>query len=172
MTRRVPVNVSHLEMTAPGELRPAPVVAGNHRLQLERGAAAAEAAEEMYRRVGAGWHWRDRLKWDRADWSEAVVREGVELWTLREQGNAIGYFELDLVDGVAEIRYFGLAPEGIGRGLGGWMLTRAVERGWELGASRIVLNTCTLDGPAALPNYLARGFRVVSVDHQERELPE
>jgi len=27
-----------------------------------------------------------------------------------------------------------------------------------MGATRVWLHTCTLDGPAALPNYLARGF--------------
>jgi hypothetical protein len=33
------------------------------------------------------------------------------------------------------------------------------------------VNTCTLDGAAALPNYLSRGFVMVREDHQRRELP-
>ncbi len=168
----MPVTVTFLEMTSPGELRASPAVGPEFSLQHERGADAAAVAEAMYRRVGAAWHWRDRLGWGKTDWAESVGRRGVELWTLRERGEAVGYFELALTDSVVEIRYFGLAPEGLGKRLGGWLLTRATERAWELRPSRIVLNTCTLDGPAALPNYLARGYRVVRVEHQERELPE
>jgi GNAT superfamily N-acetyltransferase len=65
------------------------------------------------------------------------------------------------VDGAVEIAYFGLLPEYFGRGWDGHLLTRAVETAWGLGASRVWLHTCTLDHPAALPNYLRRGFRRV-----------
>ena len=41
-----------------------------------------------------------------------------------------------------------------------------------LGATRIVLNTCTLDAPQALPNYLARGFTIVSEDQYLLDVPE
>jgi hypothetical protein len=34
-----------------------------------------------------------------------------------------------------------------------------------------VLNTCTLDAPQALPNYLARGFRIVSEDQYLLDVP-
>ena len=47
-----------------------------------------------------------------------------------------------------------------GRGLGGALLTEAVERAWAAGAARVWLHTCTFDHPAAIPNYLARGFTV------------
>ena len=46
----------------------------------------------------------------------------------------------------------------LGCGLGRHLLTCAVEVAWAIGASRVWLHTCTLDDPAALPNYLARGF--------------
>ena len=46
-----------------------------------------------------------------------------------------------------------------GRGLGRHLLTEAVETAWCLGAKRVWLHTSTLDHPAALPNYLSRGFR-------------
>ena len=70
-----------------------------------------------------------------------------------------GYFELrrDRTDGV-EIAYFGLLPEFTGRGLGGHLLTVAVERRGPHGTERVWLHTNTLDHPAALPNYLKRGF--------------
>ena len=70
-----------------------------------------------------------------------------------------------------EIRYFGLVPEAMGQGLGRWLLHRTIALAWATAPSRVILNTCTLDGPAALPNYLARGFTIVREEHQLRELP-
>jgi GNAT superfamily N-acetyltransferase len=55
-------------------------------------------------------------------------------------------------------------PEFLGRGLGKHLLTQAVQTAWGLGAARVWLHTCTLDDPAALPNYLARGFRPFKTD--------
>ena len=40
------------------------------------------------------------------------------------------------------------------------MLTDAIDRAWVFGTQRVWLHTCTLDHPAALGNYLARGFKV------------
>ena len=62
------------------------------------------------------------------------------------------------------MKYIGLVPECIGRGLGGYLVTEAAAEGWALGASRVILDTCTLDGPAALPNYLKP--RVHAVPHR------
>jgi GNAT superfamily N-acetyltransferase len=87
-------------------------------------------------------------------------------------GATAGYFELrQHPDRTVEIMYFGLAPAFIGRGLGGWLLTRAAQEAFALGAPRIVLNTCTLDAPQALPNYLARGFTIVSEDQYLLDVP-
>jgi hypothetical protein len=33
-----------------------------------------------------------------------------------------------------------------------------ISQAWSDGANRVWLHTCTLDDPAALPNYLKRGF--------------
>ena len=67
-------------------------------------------------------------------------------------------------DGSIEIAYFGLLREFLGRGLGGHLLTQAVQRAWEAGASRVWVHTSTLDHPAALPNYLKRGFKVYKTE--------
>jgi GNAT superfamily N-acetyltransferase len=63
--------------------------------------------------------------------------------------------------------YFGLLDEFTGRGLGAYMLTEAVTIAWKAGASRVWLHTNTLDHPAALPNYLKRGFRVTRTEEYE-----
>ena len=83
----------------------------------------------------------------------------VSLWVMTVANAPAGYFELRQEgDGSVEIAYFGLLPEFVGRGLGGHLLSVAVERAFESGARRIWLHTCTKDNPAALPNYLKRGF--------------
>jgi GNAT superfamily N-acetyltransferase len=63
-----------------------------------------------------------------------------------------------------EIAYFGLLPAYVGRGLGKYLLSEAAARAWTLQPSRVWLHTSTLDHPAALPNYLARGFSISRVE--------
>jgi GNAT superfamily N-acetyltransferase len=62
--------------------------------------------------------------------------------------------------GGIEITYFGLLAGFIGKGLGGAMLGCALQRAWMLGPDRVWVHTCTLDHPAALANYQARGMRI------------
>ena len=63
-------------------------------------------------------------------------------------------------------------PSFIGKGLGGELLTAAIARAWDMGASRVWVHTCTLDHPTALPNYQARGFRVFRVEAKDEDLPD
>lgn len=74
-------------------------------------------------------------------------------------------------DGSVEIVYLGLLPAYHGRGLGAWLLEQAVMLAWQQGANRIWLHTCSLDAPAALPNYLARGFHLERTEHYTVTLP-
>jgi GNAT superfamily N-acetyltransferase len=94
------------------------------------------------------------------------------VWSQNLGGATAGYFELQRHhDGTVELMYFGLVESFIGRGLGGWLLTRAVEESFAIGARRMSLNTCTLDSPRALPNYLARGFTIVREDRYTASVP-
>lgn len=148
---------TYLEMRSPEALRPASAPSAAAR--VERVRCDVAMYRELYDRVGKRWYWRDRLAWSDERLADYLSREDVSVWVLRDGEEIAGYFELArLADGSAEIVYFGLVPEAIGRGLGKFMLTRAVEEAWATGAPRVCLNTCTLDGPAALPNYQARGF--------------
>lgn len=172
MSHSVEVTVHHLVMDAPRQLRPshgAPEGVGLRREQLPM---AAVVAQECYRRVGSDWHWQDRMAWDTDAWTTALDIPGTELWTARAGEMLIGFFLLVRHDTEAEIKLFGLVPEWIGRRVGGWLLTEAIRRAWATDPTRVILNTCSLDGPAALPNYLARGFTVEREEHQLRNLPE
>lgn len=167
-----PVEVvrTHLEMREPGQLRPARVPAGAS--LLRRKPISAAEYRDLYALVGESWHWRDRLHMP-AEQLDAYLRSpDVHVWVLGVGGETAGYFELQRCpDTRVEIMYFGLAGEFMGRGLGGWMLSRAVEEAFALGASHVTLHTCTLDAPAALPNYLARGFVKVRDERYEEDVP-
>lgn len=152
------VVVTDLEMTDRAQLRAARTPAVEASL-VRAGRPAPELSWFFYRAVGADWYWVDRLGWTGDRWREWVSRPGHELWSCWVDGAPAGYAELDRQDGEVEVAYFGLLPGFTGVGLGGWLLTRAVQRAWEVeGTRRVWLHTCDLDSPAALANYLARGF--------------
>ena len=116
---------------------------------------------QLYADVGREYHWVDRLEWTDEEIARHLAAPGLEFWLLEDSGQTAGYFELwRCEDGAVQIGYFGLLPHAVGRGLGKYMLTRAVERAWDLGATRVWLHTSSLDHSSALPNYLARGFSI------------
>ena len=151
---------TYLEMTDPSHLAPAEAPDGD--VRAERIQACSPALyRRLYADVGREYHWIDRLEWSDEEISRHLADPRLELWILREGTEPAGYFELrSHEDGAVEVAYFGLLPHAVGRGLGKFMLTRAVERAWDLGATRVWLHTSSLDHSSALPNYLGRGFSV------------
>jgi GNAT superfamily N-acetyltransferase len=169
---KVTVVTHHLEMTDPRALRPA-----RHRPEGGELKQAKIPCPELnrffYTAVGGDWYWIDRLGWTYEQWRSWVDRPELETWAAYQDGTPAGYFELEAQPGDSiEIAYFGLLPAFIGRGLGGWLLTAAIKRGWQRGAVRVWLHTCSLDHPQALANYLARGFRQFREEVEEKELPD
>lgn len=119
-----------------------------------------ETFRDLYGRVGGAFQWHDRDAWTDQTIAERFAGDRVTLWELTLGEKPAGFYELERHDdGSIEIVLFGLIPGFAGRGLGRGLLVDAVDRAWSLGASRVWLHTCTLDAPAALPNYLARGFK-------------
>lgn len=172
MSPVVEVVRTYLELRSPGDLRPA--AAGDPRARYVRNHhIAVERYRRLYHDVGRAWHWHDRDAWSDEELAAYLARPGVHVWECRVGDDTAGYFELsEGDDGAVEIVYFGLMDGFIGRGLGGAMLTRAVQDAWALGASRVWLHTCTLDSPRALPNYLARGFTPVRKETYTTTLPD
>ncbi len=152
------VTTWYLEMRDPALLRrarmpePAPLI-----LQAE--VPLPMLNRFLYSAVGGHWHWRDRLGWSYARWMAYLDRPEVQTWVLYQRGTPAGYIELEKqAGGDVEIAYFGLMREFIGQGLGGHLLATGIERAWAMGAARVWVHTCTLDGPTALANYEARGM--------------
>lgn len=146
-------------MRDPSQLVAAEFPPGDVRV-VARNPCAVEDYRRLYSAVGGPWHWRDRLVWTDEQLRAHLASPDISVWELVVGRESAGYFELRRsAPEEVEIAYFGLDAPFIGRGLGGAMLTRAVEEAWALGARRVWLHTCTLDSPRALPNYRARGFR-------------
>ena len=150
-----------LEMCDPGDLRPKTVERSG--LRVERMAIPfPEYNKFLHTVVGQAYRWGGRQAWTREDWIAYAQRETLETWVATVDGTPAGYFEIEKEGtGDVHIHNFGLLPPFIGQGLGGHLLTEAVGRAWETGATRVWLRTCSHDHPHALRNYQARGFRVV-----------
>ncbi|MBC8074576.1 MAG: GNAT family N-acetyltransferase [Chloroflexales bacterium] len=165
------VTTFYLEMTDPAALRPARA-ADDALTTVRAEIPSPELSRFLYTAVGGDWHWIDRLGWPYARWLAYLSRPELHTWVGYVAGTPAGYFELEQQPGGSvEIAYFGLLPQFVGRGLGGALLTAAIERAWQLGAARVWVHTCTLDGPAALRNYQARGLHLYAQEEEDVELP-
>ncbi len=166
------VTTFYLEMTDPAALRPALPPPANFTI-VRAELPSPELNRFLYTAVGGNWYWLDRLGWSYARWQSYLDRPDLETWVGYLAGTPAGYFELERqADAAVEIAYFGLLPAFIGQRLGGALLTAAIRRGWAMGAQRVWVHTCSLDGPAALTNYEARGLRRYKVEHTTLELPD
>ncbi len=166
------VTTFYLEMTSPDELRPSGALVRD--LSIQRAIVVSpELNRFLYTAVGGDWFWLDRLGWNYERWLGYLDRPELETWVAYIEGTPAGYFELELQEeGNVELAYFGLLPQFIGLGIGGLLLTKAVERAWEIGANRVWVHTCTLDGPRALASYKARGFRIYKEETLETDIPD
>ena len=78
------------------------------------------------------------------------------------QGTPAGYFELNTEGRDVELAYLGLLPIFVGKGLGGGLLSAAIENAWGAETKRVWVHTSSLDHPYALKNYQDRGFKIYS----------
>jgi ribosomal protein S18 acetylase RimI-like enzyme len=155
---------TYLEMRSPAAVRPSPRHHPDLAVVREDGCPPS-LYRALYLGVGRAYHWTDRAAWTDAEIVAHLTQPGVAVWVARVGGAAAGFFELrDWPDGSTEIAYFGLLPGFVGRGLGGALLTEALGRAWERRPTRVWLHTSSLDHPAALANYQARGFEVTRVE--------
>ncbi len=146
--------VTYLEMRSRPKPRPLP----SSPLRLVRWREVdPDKYRTLFRRVGGPWLWYSRLLMDDAtllanvaEVHAVVDRSGVE----------VGMLELDLrTEGECLIRFLGLVPELAGKGHGKWLFAQLLALAWRPGVTRVHVNTCTFDHPAALPSYLAAGFK-------------
>lgn len=154
------VTLFYLEMHSPKQRVEKPTVEGLEIIEAE--IKAFRFNKYLYCLIGESWQWVDKLKDSEMQWQAHVEREELRTWVAYYRGTIAGYFELEIADkGDVEILYFGLAPQFIGQGFGGYLLSTAIKHAWQLcHAKRVWLHTCSLDHPRALANYQACGFRL------------
>lgn len=157
----------YLEMLQVTELKTKPLPATLQIIECEE--TQPEFNRFLYELVGKTWEWGDLDAWSDADWQALVEQDCHRTWVAYHRGAIAGYYELYRPDGRnTEIRYFGLAPQFLGKGFGGALLSHAIASAWQwLGTQRVWVHTCTFDHPAALGNYQARGLRLYQQEETE-----
>ena len=160
-----PLITTYLEMRRPDQLRPKRTDA--HFQVREVTQRDWRFNRDLYFGVGQQWDWIDKRPWTDDQWKEYATAP--ELWTFAGyfEDALAGYYELRRDnEGGMEIAYFGLLPEFTGRGLGGALLTSAIEEAWRMSPkpARVWVHTCNHDHPQALANYQARGMVVYKVE--------
>lgn len=166
-----PVIVTYLEMLERGSL---PHIVPKARRHALIGAHDITLGfyRYLYDAVGRPWYWTDRKKLSDGELAEIIQDDAVEVYVLYVGGVPAGFYELNfrpMTDAVptAELAYFGIMPEFIGMGLGPYLLGQALDMLWHREPGRVLVNTCTLDHPKALPLYQRFGFR----PYDRKEVP-
>ena len=172
-TGTIEVTTTYLEIPEPGRFRPAFVP----RPDLEVRAEAPSVAfyRFLYDAVGRAYGWVDRLAWSDAELAAHLARPAVTVLVPYLGRDPVGFVELDRGphpdEPGTQIAYFGLVPNAHGQGLGKHLLSVGVARAFADGAERVWVHTCSLDGPHALANYLARGFAPYKTTTHHQPLP-
>lgn len=163
--------VTSLEMTKRPKLPAHPAPHGLHTALLRAHEPTVPFYRFLYDTVGAPWLWYERREMD-DDTLAAIVRDDrVEIYVLYVEGVPAGYAELDRrQEPDIELAYFGLMPDFIGRGLGRYLLTAAIDIAWSYEPKRLWVHTNTLDHPGALPLYQRAGF--VAYRREDKTFPD
>lgn len=158
----IDVTVIFLEMNSSPNAYPHPPA--NVSLALLR---SSKMQRHYYRylqdRVGRKWHWVNMLRLDDEALDAYLNDPRRDIRVLYLDGSPAGFFDLlvetpDCVD----LAYFGLFEHAVGHRLGRWFLGAAIEAAWSHEPKKVIVQTCTLDHPAALPLYQKLGFEPVA----------
>jgi GNAT superfamily N-acetyltransferase len=165
----VEVTVSYLEMLAPSH-RSVPATRDGLTVRHAQ-SPTVPYYRSLYNAVGQDFYWLNRRKMSDEALAAILADPRDELHVLHVAGAPAGFAELDRRQPhEIELVQFGLMPDFIGQGLGKWFLQWTIDRVWSLEPKRFWLHTCTLDHPAALPNYLRAGFVLFKQETIRREL--
>ncbi len=132
-----------------------------------------EFSQFLFCAVGHHWRWFSRLSWDYQQWLDYVSSAQVRTFVLYQQGTPAGFVELRRHDDLSvELKFFGLLPAFIGKGLGKMLAQAAIALAQQWQTSRVWLHTCSEDHPSALKTYQQAGFSIVSKKEHEEKMPD
>ncbi len=164
------VVTTYLQMTHPDQFRPKKGF--DEKIQVKKIANDPFINFMLFAGVGLPYRWSSRFKFSVDQWRDYFLTKNLKTYIGFIDNKIIGYFELMVEKDNTEIIFFGMFPEFTGTGLGGFFLSHAIRCAWETGAKRIWLHTCTSDNKNALPNYLARGFKIFDEKSKSENVPE
>jgi len=168
---RVPTVVTFLEMHHHPSALPPPQPKGKSAI-LKAEKPPVHFYRYLYDTIGSDYKWVDRKKVSDATLAEILRDPLVELFVLYADGCPAGMAELDFrLDGIGQLAYFGLLPEFVGRKLGYFFLYHATIIAWSRPITKLLVNTCTLDHPRALPLYQRMGFAPYARENRYIEMP-
>ena len=161
--------VTHLEMLAEPKLPPAPRPLGKYALmRAER--MRVHFYRYLYDAIGREYVWVNRKRLSDDALAAIIHDDEVEIYVLYCSGTPAGFIELDFRNHErAELSFLGVMPEYIGRGLGRFLLCEAIVLAWARHPKRLIVQTCTLDHPRALPLYQRHGFAPYAQEEVELE---
>ncbi len=159
---RAVVTTLAMEERPPGEGAPWPPEADDAVVRAEP-QIPIERYRALYDAVGHEHHWTSRILPDERLASEIHAPE-IAVYTLTLRGETAGWFEIETHrhDRRARIVHFAMMPRFRGRHLAGPLLDRAIRLGFSDGIATLIIETNTLDHPAALQLYRAHGFREIA----------
>lgn len=168
----IQVTRTHLEMISePTSVPPAPP-AEQHAIMRAHNPTVS-FYRYLYHNIGEKYLWWERRIISDEELAQIIQADNVEVFVLYVDGTPAGYYELVICDENDEVKlgYFGLLPEFVGRKLGAYFLRVAIDDAWSRNPTRVIVDTCTLDHPNALPNYQRAGFVPYKQDSFEIEDP-
>ncbi|WP_411820401.1 GNAT family N-acetyltransferase [Hyphococcus formosus] len=163
-SNQIAVTITYLEQTERPALvmPPAPSIGQRRNVALMRvEQPPVHFYRYMYDLVGAPFNWISRRTMSDDDLAAILHDENVYFYVLYVGGAPAGLAEIDARNETThEIKFFGLAPDFTGLGLGRYFFTNVLDLAWSRAPQCLKLETCTLDHPAALPLYQKFGFKV------------
>jgi ribosomal protein S18 acetylase RimI-like enzyme len=158
---KIEVVVNLLEMTQRPAHQPVAAPEGKTAL-LKAEKMPVRFFRYLYAGVGDPWFWYYRRYLSDAEIAAIIHDPRIEIYVLYIDGAPAGYVEIDRrIEGEVTINHLGLMMEFIGQGLGPYLLSFAIDAAWQSDPKRVLIETCTLDHPSALPLYQKAGFHPI-----------
>lgn len=181
MTDSIPVTVTYMEQKSRPAVNSAARPAGRVAL-LRATQPAVHFYRYLYQTIGEPYNWVSRSIMTNEDLVAIIHHPKVHIYILYINGAPGGFAEIDARHQLCpEIKFFGLMPEFIGKGYGRYFLSHVIDLAWTLtsdtaapqtsptqnthhdhnGPDRVLIETCSLDHPAAISLYQKFGFSVI-----------
>lgn len=116
----------------------------------------------LFREIGENWLWTSRLCLSDDELSDIIHGNETAVNVVKLNGETAGLSELKRVNPTTvEVAFFGLKPGFTGRKIGKDAMALSLIQAWREDTTKVFLQTCNFDHPAALGFYRKCGFEPV-----------